>query len=252
MATELVAVNAATGEVATPAPDLDAATIVAKATEVASILAPALRAQNLITRIQGKDYVLVEGWTLLAQMMGHTVGTERTEPVEAGEDRGFVAHAIVKDQHGNVVGSADGYCMRSESAWSRRPAYALAAMAQTRATSRALRQRFGYVIRLAGYEATPAEEMPHQEAHAREATVTDAQRRGLVDAAAENGLSPKEAGQIINDLTGATSSAEIPARKYDEVVQAFATAGATKANADADHAAALVRDELGGEVVDAA
>jgi hypothetical protein len=36
-------------------------------------------------------------------------------------------------------------------------------MAQTRATSKALRQPLGFVMTLAGYAATPAEEMPREE-----------------------------------------------------------------------------------------
>ena len=40
--------------------------------------------------------------------------------------------------------------------------YALRSMAQTRATSKALRQPLGFVMSLAGFDPTPAEEMPRQ------------------------------------------------------------------------------------------
>ena len=48
-----------------------------------------------------------------------------------------------------------------EENWQDRDDYALRSMAQTRATSKALRQPLGFVITLAGFDPTPAEEMPH-------------------------------------------------------------------------------------------
>lgn len=133
--------------------------IVTNASDVATLLTTILREQNLVVNIQGSEHVLVEGWTLLAGMMGHSVGTTGTRPVEVDGKPGFIAHAEVYDQSGNVVGSADGICTRGERAWSKRDDYALSGMAQTRAISRACRQRFGFIVRLAGYNPTPAEEM---------------------------------------------------------------------------------------------
>lgn len=137
----------------------NAEAIVTNASGVAKLLTTILREQQLVANIQGREHVLVEGWTLLAGMMGHSVGTTNTRPIEVDGKAGFIAHAEVYDQHGNVVGSADGICTRGERSWSGRDDYALSGMAQTRAISRAARQRFGFIVRLAGYEATPAEEM---------------------------------------------------------------------------------------------
>lgn len=137
----------------------NAESIVVNASGVAKLLTTILREQKLVVNIQGREHVLVEGWTLLAGMMGHSVGTTNTRPIEVDGHSGFIAHAEVYDQHGNVVGSADGICTRNERSWAKRDDYALSGMAQTRAISRAARQRFGFIVRLAGYEATPAEEM---------------------------------------------------------------------------------------------
>ena len=46
-----------------------------------------------------------------------------------------------------------------EKTWAGRDDYALRSMAQTRATSKAMRQPLGFIITLAGFDATPAEEM---------------------------------------------------------------------------------------------
>jgi hypothetical protein len=78
---------------------------------------------------------------------------------DAGLSYGFtVAFKAVKD--GREVGWGEGRCTRSEANWAMRDDYALAAMAGTRGQSRCLRGPLGFVVSLAGYAATPAEESP--------------------------------------------------------------------------------------------
>ena len=77
---------------------------------------------------------------------------------ERGLTFGFrVAYRAVKD--GREVGWGEGRCTRAERNWAARDDYALASMAQTRGQSRALRQPLGFVVSLAGYATTPAEEV---------------------------------------------------------------------------------------------
>ena len=59
-----------------------------------------------------------------------------------------------------MIGAAEAECLYAEANWKGRDDYALRSMAQTRATSKALRQPLGFVISLAGFDPTPAEEMP--------------------------------------------------------------------------------------------
>lgn len=66
----------------------------------------------------------------------------------------------VRTASGAVVGRAEGMVSRSEEKWSRREDYALRSMAETRAESRAYRKAIGWIVHLAGYNPTPAEEMP--------------------------------------------------------------------------------------------
>jgi hypothetical protein len=63
-------------------------------------------------------------------------------------------------RNGEIVGRGTAYCMRDESKWASRPIHGLASMAQTRATSKALKGPLGFIVQLAGYATTPAEEMP--------------------------------------------------------------------------------------------
>jgi hypothetical protein len=57
-------------------------------------------------------------------------------------------------------GAPDELDRHGKPLWASRPRYARRSMALTRATAKACRLAFSWVIVLAGYEATPAEEMP--------------------------------------------------------------------------------------------
>lgn len=129
---------------------------------VADELSRVIRDKKLTTLISGKDHVRVEGWTLLGSMLGVFPVTEWTRPVADSEGKpiGWEARVEARTRDGAVIGAAEAECLRSESLWKNRDDYALRSMAQTRATSKALRQPLGFVMTLAGFEATPAEEMP--------------------------------------------------------------------------------------------
>lgn len=132
------------------------AALMSGASEMAGELARMIEAQRLWDPVNGKKYVKVEGWTTLAVMMG-VVARE----VSTSEDNG-VYTAVVE-----LVRMSDGACISRASAecgeekpWNTRPRYARRSMAQTRATGKACRLAFSWVMSLAGYEPTPLEEMP--------------------------------------------------------------------------------------------
>jgi hypothetical protein len=86
-----------------------------------------------------------------------------TRPNETGD--GYLARAeVTRIADGAIVGAAESECARSESTWAKRESYALRSMAQTRATSRALRGPLGMIVTLAGYAGAAVEEMPDDEA----------------------------------------------------------------------------------------
>lgn len=128
-----------------------------KAQEVAGALTDVLRKGQMIQAIQGKEYVKVEGWQTLGSMLGVSAVVVGTREL----DNGFEATVEARTMDGRVIGRADARCTRDESMWAKRDPYALQGMAQTRATSRALRGPLGHVVKLAGFEATAAEEIPH-------------------------------------------------------------------------------------------
>ena len=130
--------------------------VVQQTTLVADALADVLRKKKLFANIQGKNYVTVDGWQLLGSMLGVFPVCVWTKELEDG----WEARVEARTRDGAVVGAAEAECRRAERSWANRDSYALRSMAQTRATSKALRQPLGFVVKLAGYESTPSEEIP--------------------------------------------------------------------------------------------
>lgn len=136
------------------------AEIVAHASDTAQALAAVIQKQKLSVSIQGRRYVKVEGWTLLGSLLGVFPVLIWSRPLE----NGWEARVEARTRDGAIVGASEAMCLRSERSWASRDDYALRSMAQTRATSKALRQPLGFIVEMAGYSATPAEEMPAVEA----------------------------------------------------------------------------------------
>lgn len=157
----------------------DPAEIIVRATGVANALSEVLRTQKdsqgklkLISTIQGREHVKVEGWTLCGTMLGVFAVTEWTRKLRPPDDpEGWEARVEARTLDGHIVGSAEAQCTRDEEQWGWHPKgrngrdlaprddFALRSMAQTRATSKALRIPLGFIMELAGFESTPAEEM---------------------------------------------------------------------------------------------
>ncbi len=175
-------------------PGASPAEIIEQATAVADALKPILQRQDMTTRIGPKDHVQIEGWQTLGALLKVTpvcVSTRRIEPkaqftvkgkkrkwgkvdgrrqvVEefdySYEVEGYSWEATVEARtlDGRTIGSADAMCSREEDKWKDGDDYALRSMAQTRAASKALASVLRFVVTLAGYSGTPAEEMPSRD-----------------------------------------------------------------------------------------
>lgn len=135
--------------------------IVQRVADVATPLGRFIKERGMATQISGREYVLSEGWAFMGSMLGvfprPVALTELKE--EGGRVYGYEAHVELVTSTGAVVGGGIAECSRYEKNWSDRDDFALKSMAQTRATGKAYRLSFGYVMKAAGYEATPAEEM---------------------------------------------------------------------------------------------
>ena len=135
--------------------------LVKVATEAADALASVIAAKKLFSTINGRQYVRVEGWTTLATMMGCLPREVSVSRTEQGTYTATVE--LVRMSDGAVLTRASAECGMDEKTWASRADYARRSMAVTRATSKACRIAFSWVMVLAGYEATPQEEIPESE-----------------------------------------------------------------------------------------
>lgn len=116
---------------------------------------------GLYTKIKGKNYVNVEGWQIAGAFTGVFPIIEKVEALEspAGTYK-YRAEVSLQNIEGNKVGYGVAICSNREAGKGNFDEYAVASMAQTRATGKAFRMKLGWLLKVAGYETTPAEEMP--------------------------------------------------------------------------------------------
>lgn len=141
--------------------------VIAQASAVATSLSKVIEDKKLYSVITGKKYVTVDGWTSLGAMLGVMPREVETKRLEDGGYESKIELIRVTDQA--VIGGASSVVGMDESSWAKRPEYARRSMAQTRATGKAFRLGFSWIIKLAGYEATPAEEMDFIDAEVKPA-----------------------------------------------------------------------------------
>jgi hypothetical protein len=119
--------------------------------------------------IQGRRFVSVEGWSAIAVAHGCTLSARDVEKVDGGVR---AIGEVRRMSDGQLIATGEGFVGEDETTWyggkdkrgkihEKRADYAIRAMAQTRAMSRAGRTAFAHVVVMmkAGLATTPAEEM---------------------------------------------------------------------------------------------
>jgi len=130
--------------------------VIERASQIATQLAKIIKDRQLSTRIRDKDHVRVEGWTTLGAVLGVIPRERNTLRTE----QGFESYVeLIRTSDGVVIGGASAICSWAEPRWSKADDYAVRSMAITRATGKAYRLGFSWIMVLAGYSPTPAEEM---------------------------------------------------------------------------------------------
>lgn len=128
--------------------------------EFATSLKDMIVQNKLFTNIKGKNYVNVEGWQIAGAFTGTFPVVEKVEelPAKPGEYK-YRAEVSLRDKEGKMVGYGVAICSNKEAGKKNFDEYAVASMAQTRAVGKAYRMKIGWLLKVAGYETTPAEEM---------------------------------------------------------------------------------------------
>jgi len=128
-------------------------------------LAKFINDRKLCMQIQGKQYVLIEAWTFAGMSMGLCPVVTDLVNESTPEEIKYRAVVELLNIHTNtVVGRGFTVCSNKEQGKKFFQEYAIASMAQTRATGKAYRLPLGFLMKAAGYEATPAEEMDYEKA----------------------------------------------------------------------------------------
>ena len=117
------------------------------------------QANLYVTMGAGKKYLMVEAWQTIGVAYGLTARIDWSR--QFADRAGWEARATVIRTDGIEVAAAEAECgSTGDAPWNKRPEYQQRSMAQTRAISKALRSCLSWVVVLAGYEATPSDEMP--------------------------------------------------------------------------------------------
>lgn len=149
--------------------DKGVGTLMRQATDVAGVCREVVK--RTARNIQGRQYVQVEGWQSIAVAYGCVASARDVERIPGGVR---AIGEVRRMSDGAVVSTAEGFVGEDEATWfggkdprtgkdlPKRADYAIRAMAQTRAISRACRSAFAFVVTLidSNLQTTPAEEVP--------------------------------------------------------------------------------------------
>jgi hypothetical protein len=125
-------------------------------------LAKFIKENNLYQNIQGKEYVNVEGWQYAGSRLGILPVVEHVINVSQDAEIKYQAKVnLLNLRTDQVVGAGFAICSNKEQGKKYYQEFAIASMAQTRAIGKAYRNILAWIIRAAGYEPTPAEEMEY-------------------------------------------------------------------------------------------
>ena len=147
-----------TGEVL-PAEESSLETILADAENAATILQQVMSGKSQPVILNGEPYLEFEDWQTLGRFYRVTTEVEWARYTELDGMKGFEARAVVRSASGQILSAAESLCTNDEERWQDKPLYQLKSMAQTRACVKALRNLLAWVVVLAGYKPTPAEEI---------------------------------------------------------------------------------------------
>jgi hypothetical protein len=136
-------------------------------------LAKLIKEKGLSSNIQGKQFVNVEGWQFAGASLGlMPIITETTDLTRRGTEPGqveikYMAKCEIRNINtGQLVATGVAICSNFEHSKKRFDEYAILSMAQTRAIGKAYRNLLAWLMKAAGFEATPAEEMDFAPAEA--------------------------------------------------------------------------------------
>jgi len=255
-------------------------TVLAEASLVAKAVDRLVKSRpDLVQVIGGRKHPRFELLQIVGSMFRVTARVRETRQLVQPDGWEAIAEAYHVPT-GQVIATGEGMCSTDEPDWAVRPKYEWRngrrekvgevpvtshqrrSMAQTRACSKALRLALGWVLGLAGYEATAAEEMSGAEeqpapakplrksAKQPDATITEWQAKQLWSAARAVGLSESEVAELLQ-AHGYQRTAEVRVADYQRLLDQI-TQRAAKTQPGPQPVADLIDQVLGEDSIEEA
>jgi hypothetical protein len=132
----------------------------AQAMQVAEILQRFVKEKKLTANIKGKEYPLVEAWMFAGSQLGlYPLVVDVKDLCNEKEYKYQATVELRRLSNDSIVGRGIAICTNKEFSKKQFDEYAILSMAQTRATGKAFRNVLAWIMKAAGFEATPDEEM---------------------------------------------------------------------------------------------
>ena len=161
-------------------------------------LSKLIKEKGLSSNIQGKQFVNVEGWQFAGASLGLMPIITSTQDLSNETAIKYMATCEVRNiTTGQLVATGIALCSNAEKTKRYFDEYAILSMAQTRAIGKAYRNLLAWLMKAAGFEATPAEEMDF----ARDETPT--KKPKVVEVVAEEIPVEVDRDGIIKDIQAA-------------------------------------------------
>ncbi len=114
---------------------------------------------SLTINIQGKQYPLVEAWQFAGSRLGLLPIVKSVNNLSIENEIKYIAEVELINSQQQIIGRGIATCSNKEKNKKYFEEYAIISMAQTRAIGKAYRNTLAWIMKSAGYEPTPAEEM---------------------------------------------------------------------------------------------
>lgn len=131
-----------------------------KTLELAAELQRFVKEQGLTVNIKGKSYPMVESWQWAGAQLGLYPQLNYVSNLSQDGEVKYMAEVNICQWGTNEpISKGVAICSNKEANKRQWDEYAILSMAQTRATGKAFRNLLSWLMKAAGFEATPAEEM---------------------------------------------------------------------------------------------
>lgn len=148
---------------------------------IAKHLKKAIQECNMVQSYGDRSHVTIDGWNMLGEMVGIVPDEEVVQETKPGE---WYAKVVLRNKYsGEILSHGSAIASKEEAGKSKLRGNQIRSTAITLATVKAYRMKFSWILKLAGYEGTPAEEMEGvfetNESKSKPISESDSQRNNI-------------------------------------------------------------------------